>query len=183
MKVRSVWISIHYDDRFIGAAEFSEWSIPKGARPSTFWYWADGLSIEDSRLAEVLGSFWPRQAWPPLFGNVVTFHRLAVDTRRDGGRTALRQLGAYLAVEFRRRASVIVLQAFPLEFEGELPHGSGRKPLFNRRVAAMLRLYQSSLGACPFADQASYPGWMWLALRDIPPPTRKANAKWLARIR
>lgn len=183
MKLRSVWISIHFNDLLVGAAEFNEWWIPPITRPSVFWYWADGLSIEDGRLAEVMGSFWPRKSWPPAFGNVVTFHRLAIDSSLDRGRAGLQHLGAFLATEFGKRVSVMVMQAYPLEFEGELPHGSPRLPIFRHRVAAMLRLYEGSIGATPFADQAVYPGWMWLAMRDVPPPNPRASTEWLKRTR
>lgn len=183
MKVRSLWISVHFQGALIGAAAFSEWKIAWGVDPSEFWWMADGLSLEDGRLAEVLGSFWPHHDWPADYGNVVTFHRLAIDTSNDTGRRGLKVLGDYLHEEFFGRASAILIQAYPLEFEGKLPIGSPRRNVFNRRLAGMMRLYASALGATPFEDQSAYPGWMWILMTTMPLPDATADTKWLEDIR
>ena len=46
--------------------------------------------------------------------------------------------------EFRRRGSMIVLKAFPLEFEGVGPAALGKRVL--RRTCAPVRLYEPPLG-------------------------------------
>lgn len=179
MKLRHLTISITYEGALVGTAKLREWSLPGFCSPEAFWETADGLSQEDTDAAELLGAFWEWHQWPPQYGNVVIFSRLAIDSRRDAGRKGLRRLGDYLQVEFGRRASVLLLKAFPLEFE----HAVGsdlidRQVLFDRRSRAMLRLYRDTLRVQPLSDHGRLTNWMWRPLRYCPAPARTPNINW-----
>jgi hypothetical protein len=69
-----------------------------------------------------------------------------------------------LATEFRRRC-ILVLKAFPLEYEGKgYPSG------FRLRQRAMIRHYRRLLGMAPFPGKPGREGWLYalsqLALRN-----------------
>lgn len=113
-------------------------------------------------MAELLAAFWDWHCWPPEYGTVVIFSRLAIDSRLDVGRNALVRLGEFLQVEFGRRASVLLLKAFPLEFENSVTTKNDRQLALDRRSQAMFRLYERSLLVRPFPtnlfDQAGCGG-------------------------
>jgi hypothetical protein len=80
--------------------------------------------------------------------------------------------------EFRRRGSMIVLKAFPLEFEGVGPAASGKR--VKRRTSALVRLYERRLGMTALPGKNGRAGWMWRALRSpIKPsgPRRKNKTR------
>jgi hypothetical protein len=177
---RSVWIEIWYSRTLVGVADLTEWRLPTFPVPRDFWELADDISLEDSEFAEVVCSFWPDYEFPSDYGNLLNFVRLAIDTKRDRGRRALKMLGEFLDVEAKRRVSLMVLKAFPLEFESELPEEEVRRhEQFAHRLRAMLRVYERDLGAKPIPDQATYPGFMWKELRYCPEPQPLPSREWL----
>ena len=178
MKLRHLTISISFEGTLVGTAKLREWSLPVFCSPGEFWEIADGLSQEDTDGAELLGAFWDWHQWPPEYGTVVIFSRLAIDSRRDRRRNALRLLGEYLQVEFGRRASVLLLKAFPLEFEHVVGPNPDRQVLFDRRSRAMLRLYRHALGVEPLPDHGRLTDWMWRPLRYCPAPAHAPNVNW-----
>lgn len=173
---RELWIEIHLRSQLIGAARLREWRLPPFPDPSEFFYWADGYSSEDSLFAEVVCSFWDEVEFPSQFGNIVNFLRLAIDSGRDKEHRALQLLGEFLHIELQRRASVYLLKAFPLEFENV---SRGLSNEFQARLSAMHRLYARRLGARPFADQTTYPGFMWRPIRYCPEPATVPSQVWL----
>lgn len=182
MKLRGVTITIKHAGRVAGIAKLKEWWLPPFSSPTQFWDTADNLSQEQADLAELVGSFWQWHEWPPEFGTIVLFSRLVIDSRLDSGRAALDRLGEYLMIEFGRRASVLLLKAFPLEFANALgPGHEHRRASFERRSRAMLRMYGASLRARPLPDQEAYAGWMWRSLRYCPDPSLTADPDWRER--
>ncbi len=59
---------------------------------------------------------------------------------------------------------MIVLKAFPLEFEGVGPAASGKR--VKRRTGALVRLYERRLGMTVLPGKDGRAGWMWCALRS-----------------
>ena len=55
----------------------------------------------------------------------------------------------------------MVLKAFPLEYEGNVPKGSELEIAFKRRVRAMIRYYQRIFGVRPFDGEYGDAGWLW----------------------
>jgi hypothetical protein len=162
----------------LGAAELSEWSISPATSPLEFWQVADFQSEEDANLAELIGSLWHPDDWPPLYGNVLVFSRLVIAS--SGSRDVLPALEQATKNEFGRRVSVMALKAYPLEFESNLPPGEKvREGLFNSRRASMMRHYARRLKVAAVADQRSFPGWMWRTFRSSPAPRQRPNFRWL----
>lgn len=75
----------------------------------------------------------------------------------------------------------MLLLAFPLEFEGNLPpDDNARDRAFTARRRAMLRLYSRGLGFEPLPNQKKHKGWMWRQLHFCPEPLkprRKRDAR------
>jgi len=66
-----------------------------------------------------------------------------------------------LVEEFCPDYSIMVLKAFPLEYEGYVPKGSELEIAFKRRVRAMIRYYQRIFGVRPFDGEDGDAGWLW----------------------
>lgn len=179
IKLRGVTIAIERDGNIVGVAKLKEWWLPLFSSPLDFWDTTDNLSQEHADLAELVGASWDWHEWPPEYGNIVLFSRLAIDSRLDAGREALNRLGEYLTIEFGRRASVMLLKAFPLEFENALTGDDGRRRAkLQHRSRAMLRMYARSLCVQPLPDQGVFSGWMWRQMRYCPDPAPIADADW-----
>ena len=63
--------------------------------------------------------------------------------------------------------SLIVLKAYPLEYEGSLPDDSPMRPAFERRQAALMRLYRKTLGVAPMSGKYGDEGWMFRFNRSL----------------
>jgi hypothetical protein len=62
----------------------------------------------------------------------------------------------------RKRASIIVLKAFPLEHEGNITDAN--RGAFLHRQRAMIRHYQHRLNARPLGRKLGKEGWMWVEI-------------------
>ncbi len=174
--MRHVVVTVTKSTLTLGAAKLRQWRLPAMADPNEFWYYADRLSHVDADLADMVNSHWVGQDMPSEYGDLVLFDRLAIDTAADVDRKALRRLGEYLLSEFGNRVSVMLLKAFPLEYEGELgPDHADRRDLYQRRQKAMLRLYRSELGVERFASSAGEVGWMWRTFQGCPAPSETST--------
>jgi hypothetical protein len=106
VKWRDVNINIELGEALVGVAELREWALPEFADRDDFFDAADGVSSEDSDMAELLGAFWKWEDWPGLYGNLILFNRLAIDSRRDLGGKALGSLNTFLSEAVNRRAKL-----------------------------------------------------------------------------
>lgn len=177
---RRVYISVSYSDVLVALASFREWTVPFGTSEYDFWWAADCVSVEEGEMAYIACSYWSYDEWPPDFGSLVLFNRLAIRSQADPDRRALALVRAMIELEFGQRSSLMLLKAFPLEYESRPDHGN-RAADFDARRSAMMRLYARKLGVAPFVDQQAFSGWMWRPLRYCPPPTTKVpNADWLS---
>lgn len=86
-----------------------------------------------------------RRAWiTPRFANGALF-RLAT-------RTLVEKVFPYY--------SIVVIKAFPLEYQGEVHEGSDLEIAFRRRARAMIRYYQRIFGVRPFDGEYGEDGWL-----------------------
>lgn len=145
------------------AAKFVEWRGSPEGEIEEFVDEADALSQADYDMALSIGQSWDWTNFPFDYGTVVRFERLAIDTAKDTRRLAWSYIGRALHREFSRRAALMLLKAFPLEYEGEVTDDN--RAAFERRLAAMARLYQFRLGALPLPNSWGQRGWMWRPMR------------------
>jgi len=57
--------------------------------------------------------------------------------------------------------SVLIMKAFPLEYEGEVPEGSDLKQALDRCMRAMIRHYRKIFDVRPFRGKYGKEGWLW----------------------
>ena len=125
---------------------------------------ADSRSQEDYDMAAVVQQCWSDEYEHPLdYGSVVVFHRLVVSQPMPGFWPTAR---AAIKREFSRRASMMLLKAFPLEWENRFqdPQAPGSID-FDRRLTAMMKHYQRQLGVSRLPVSSTYGQWMWLPIR------------------
>ena len=73
-------------------------------------------------------------------------------------------------------AAVIVLKAFPLEYEGTTTAENERA--FEHRRLALMRLYSKRLGVTPLSGSAEADGWMYrLVHAPLPPRVARGAGK------
>jgi hypothetical protein len=179
LRVRDVAITIAREELMVGAAKLRQWRLPAMTDPRHFWYHADHLSQIDADFAEMVNSHWSTEDFPSNYGDMILFDRLAIDSASDAKRRALRLLGEYLLIEFGNRLAVMLLKAFPLEYENSLDSAhADRRDSFHRRQKAMQRLYRSALGVERFASPAGDSGWMWRGFDGCPAPSEAINDDW-----
>ncbi len=117
-------------------------------------------------------SYWSDDTSPFLYGTVVRFERLVI--RSGHYSTQVWSLVSYLIDrEFARRGSILMLKAFPLEYERQTTQAprSVYKRL-RRRKLAMERYYTYRLGTRSVPGPYGKDGWMWRPLRHCEPPAR-----------
>lgn len=167
---RNLYISVRLAGVVVSVGHLLEWNVPFGATPFDFWWAADAVSQEEADVAYMLASYWSFDEWPADFGSIVLFNRLAIQTANDFERSALATIRVAIERELRVRASILLLKAFPLEYEAQ-PDAVDRTLGLRNRQRAMMRWYGRQLGVHPFVDQTRFRGWMWRPLRYCPPPT------------
>lgn len=145
------------------AAKFVEWKASPETEINDFVEEADGLSQADYDMALSVRQSWDWPIYPFDYGTLVRFERLAIDTIKDPQRLAWPYIVRALDREFTKRAALMLLKAFPLEYESQVTDDN--REAFERRLAAMARLYRHRLGALPLPNRWGDKGWMWLPLR------------------
>jgi hypothetical protein len=155
----------------VAAGLFVEWAAPAGLLDE-FLYVADAQSQADHDTADILVGAWSDDTSPFLYGTVVRFERLVI--RSGHYSTQVWSLVSYLIDrEFARRGSILMLKAFPLEYERQTTQAprSVYKRL-RRRKLAMERYYTYRLGTRSVPGPYGKDGWMWRPLRHCEPPAR-----------
>jgi hypothetical protein len=164
---REVEFSISAEGLALAGGRFREWSGPPVGFLEEFFEEADGLSQADHDTADIILSVWGEDRSPFDYGTVVRFERLAIRaTTRSSEIWAI--ITRLIEKEFAIRGSMLILKAFPLEFEG-----NGAAKGLPKRTRAMVRYYQHRMGVQTVPGPYGVEGWMWRALRYCPLPPMK----------
>ncbi|KQW47201.1 MULTISPECIES: hypothetical protein [unclassified Ensifer] len=167
-KYRMVEMRVAVREQTVAFALFHEWSLVDGCFPGHehFIDTADSVSQQDYEMAEFLSSCWDEDDHPLEYGNIVLFDRLSIVVPNPVVWPCLLR---GIDRQFARNASLLVLKAFPLEFEAHredrLGTDTGDLPEFARRQAAMRRLYRRQLGVTDGTGDFGKRDWMWRVIR------------------
>lgn len=144
---------------------------------------AEALSHHATEISEVVWRMWgssePYQLSFFEAGNLLIFDRLRINASSPAESAAIWELIVRL-IRRRKNAQLLLLKAFPLEFEklgpddfigGEREHDHKLQV----RKSAMQRLYRSRLGVQ--ALPGKYHDWMWRALGDYVPKPKLVRRK------
>jgi hypothetical protein len=159
-RAREVFAWILIGRRRIGALAFHEID-PDLVPNEEFFYAMDAWTMHVVELARVLCSEWED------FGDVVggygsVIHFEAAWMQPEYARGGIWAGAAnVLMTELFPDRSILVLKAFPLEYEGAGPTSSKCASPFKRRQRAMIRHYRRLLGVRPLPGPPGKDGWLW----------------------
>ena len=162
-------------------AVFFEWDSSGFVNAVEFLDAADSNSQEDYEMAAAVGQCWSDGLEHPLdYGSIVVFHRLVIPHPIPGFWETMRSA---IKREFSRRAAMMILKAFPLEWENRFQDpGAPRKDAFERRLKAMTKHYQRHLVVSPMPVSPSLGEWFWLPVRFDEDPQEGSEARSAYRV-
>lgn len=123
----------------------------------------DTMDIDQAfewNLAKVLCNAWRSVVFDVShMAPVLYFHMAWISPRYADGK--LFAVAANELIEAVDDYSILVMKAFPLEYEGQAPPGSSRSGALRSRQRAMVRYYQRIFGVRPFPGRDGGDGWLW----------------------
>jgi hypothetical protein len=155
VKSRTTYVWMFVNDELAGVLNIREYRV-SWITNGLLWSLMDSESQEAVDMAEILIRCW-RNVWEDLAseGPIVLLSQLWVAQKhaRDSRWNGILQ--HLLATRFKRRC-LMVLKAFPLEYEAK-----GKQPGFRLRHRALIRLYRRVLGVEPFPGKPGQDGWLY----------------------
>jgi len=161
VRQRDLFCWIKFDRTVVGALHFIEFDADALITAEEFFDTMDADAQADATLAEVLCGAWDDVVSDVLERGPVLDFRLAWMSPKHA-RAALwaNAADALIDAEFGDH-SILVMKAFPLEYEGRAPEGSAAHSGLIRRQAAMIRHYCRLFGVSRFPSWAGNDGWLW----------------------
>jgi hypothetical protein len=121
----------------------------------------DSESSIASNLAEVICDAWDRFSDEvSAYGSLLDFRMAWSDPNYGPHGLWAAAAKKLISQEFDSHA-LLTMKAFPLEYEGKAPTGSGSRTGLILRQRAMIRHYQKTFGVAPFPGQAGEEGWLY----------------------
>lgn len=159
----------------VGSFKIVETRIRPFTDAEDFFYDMDAQSYTTARLAETLNAHWQEPDDFSAYGDIVEIDRLWMDPRFSRNGRLKQSISALLNHLFQDR-SLLILKAFPLEYEGKVSELNC--DAFDHRMRAMMRHYARTLGVAAFPGASGRDGWMY-AIPDrlvgiVPPPRERA---------
>ncbi len=156
---------------------FDEWHPWPGLPSDDFVEGMDEDSLASFNLSLVLADFWEMEELSES-GPILVFSRLWMHPDHARGSVWAPVAEALIRRRYERRFSVLVLKAFPLEYEHAVREGSPLERGFASRQRAVQRLFTRLLRVHPLPGDHGAEGWMWRPPSDgVPPPLRRSKAK------
>jgi hypothetical protein len=177
---RNVFLLVENRSRPVAAGDLTVW---RGRYDEDGGGWdledfvdaADTLSNSIYEMAKVVAWTWggaDRRHWwtdaPFCFGDLCSFDRFLIDVETFAESLAVWTIVDALLKRIRRSVAVMILKAFPLEYEGKV-NDANRRP-FLRRTQALIRLYRYRLKVEPLPQRGlAEVGWMQRCYKDVQP--------------
>jgi hypothetical protein len=168
---RDVFFTIERDDRLIATGKLIIWRCVyqedgDGGNLEGFVRRGDENSHSDHETAVAVARVWgsdDEDNWwidnPFCYGDLCSFDRLVIDAKTSADIEVAWQIIDALLTRIRRGTAVMVLKAFPLEYEGKL--AAENRLALDRRRRALIRLYQRRIGFELVPQRAlADEGWM-----------------------
>ncbi|MBC2665679.1 hypothetical protein H7F51_09095 [Novosphingobium flavum] len=163
VRERLLEATLHVDGCHAGSFKLTEMRPEPLISNRQFIDWADALSAGRIELAEVILEHWENVSDVSDCGTILELTRVWMCPSFSNGRRFA--LAANALVDLSTERSLLVLKAFPLEYEGKASAQYERS--LTRRREAMMRHYRSTLGVAPFPGRDGDDGWMYAIRPDL----------------
>jgi len=150
--------------KHVGSLSIMELDIPYFTDRASLFDQMDSRSLADCQLGETLLSHWADPAEVSNAGPVVELRRLWMAPTAAGKPWLRRAIELVLEDVFGDR-SLLLLKAFPLEYEGNVSPDTEVR--FHARQRAMMRFYSSTFGVRPLPGASGDAGWMYAIPDDL----------------
>lgn len=181
VKRRRFTAKLYHKDRHIGSFRLNEYDVSCEAVTSQVFECFDYTSATLAELGVVLCGHWPQLSEVTDYGTIVELERAWMAPAAASGRHFAAAIKAL--VKLGRRGALLLLKAFPLEYEGLVD--SRNTGAHARRQRALMRMYSAILGVQPVPGRVGEEGWMFRInprLADYVPeplPEAAAPSDWL----
>jgi hypothetical protein len=174
VRTRDLFCWILFEEQQVGALHLVEFKPDTDIDNDEFYYTMDAEAFADVKLAEVLCHSWHDVVHDVLVHGPVLEFRLAwMSPEHAKSAVWATAAEALIRAEFDEY-SILVMKAFPLEYEGRAPEGSPAHDFLIHRQAAMIRYYTRLFRVDRFPGTWGADGWVWRAnpriAHLIPPP-------------
>jgi hypothetical protein len=174
---RNIFFVTKRDGRFVATGKLIIW---RGVYDREGYGWTlegfvrrgDENSHSEYETAVAVARIWgsdDEDNWlidgPFCYGDLCSFDRLVIDAKTLADVEAVWSIIEALLTRIRRGMAVMVLKAFPLEYEGKIT--AENRLAFERKQRALIRLYQRRLHLRPVPHIAlANEGWMLRLLNE-----------------
>jgi hypothetical protein len=157
---RDVFCLIRVKREIVGALHFFEFDVTPFTDNETFLDAMDADAAADFNLAKVICKQWDEVEDVTSYGSILEF-RMAWMTPRFARASIWAKAANQIIEREFSGYSILILKAFPLEYEGRAAAGTRLGRGLRIRQAAMKRQYKRLLGVEPFPSAAGREGWLW----------------------
>lgn len=162
VKRRQTSALIVTDGQHVGSLEINEYRIATFTESGEFLEEMDAHSHATYNLADVICGNWEEVSEISDYGDIVELNRAWMSAAFSNARRFSAAANTLIDNLYRNR-SLLILKAFPLEYEGKV--AARNEASFLRRQKAMQRHYSRIFGVAPFPGADGRAGWMY----SIPP--------------
>lgn len=152
---------VHIGPRPVSALRLVTYDVTLYFSDDDFLNNMDMDASEDYTFANVIAEHWTDVATSlSAYGPLVQFCSAWADPQ-VAGQNLWWKVANHLLFNEMDRWSVLVLKAFPLEYDGNVPDGSASAPFFAQRQRAMVRYYGRTLGMTALPRLHGREGWLY----------------------
>lgn len=158
VKQRHTVVLILADGQQAGSLDINEFRVSRFIDSSEFLDDMDSVSQATFNFADVICANWDDISEISDYGDIVELNRAWMESSLSGRGRFSAATNSLIGHLFKGR-SLLMLKAFPLEYEGKV--AIENKESFLHRQRAMMRHYQRILAVSPFPGGDGKDGWMY----------------------
>lgn len=145
------------DGKHVGSFRLAEYDVAGWLDREDFYQWLDDYSSAAAELAWVICTHWEDVSDFIDYGTLLELERAWVIP--DSGSIRRFRLAGQELVKLVPKRALMVLKAYPLEYEGVVTPANSRAR--DKRARALQRFYRGTLNMQPFPGAAGEEGWMF----------------------
>ena len=159
IRARSIHAILFVKNEPVGTLEFHEYDVSSFVFDEEFFQTLDDNSSIEAEMARALLTCWSDIAEDlGAYGTIIDFRRAWMRSDQTKSSVWAEAAKMIIANEFMRQ-SVMIMKAFPLEYEGISTESS--RAMRERRQRAMIRHYKKLFDVSPLPGEAGQEGWLF----------------------